>query len=334
MATIRDVAKLADVSVSTVSRVLTQTGYVNEETKKKINSAIKLLSYKPSQIARGMISRKTNTLGLIVPDIRNLFFPELARAIEDVAQKRGYSLIVCNSDNNRDKEESYFQLLQEKYTDGIILANEVTDSQIQTLHDRGIAFLVIDTIVNSLPVLSVHTDHINGAYLATSHLIEQGYQRIAHIRGPSTSSTAENRWEGYKLALHEAGIPYDSNLVQNGDYQIESGHDAMNKLLVMNQPPDAVFVANDLMALGAMETILDAGLKLPDDIAIVGFDGLPLSTVVRPKLSTVIQPIYEMGTIAAEMLIESILNPDKEKKSVVLKAKLSIRESSTRKVGK
>ncbi|MFC3342470.1 LacI family DNA-binding transcriptional regulator [Paenibacillus abyssi] len=313
MATIKDVAKLAGISVSTVSRVLNKSGYVNEETLKKVNLAIKQLNYKPSQIARGMISRKTNTLGLILPDIRNVFFPELARAIEDVAQKQGYSVIVCNSDNDREKEESYFQLLQEKYVDGIILAGEVTDNQVQTLKDRGIAFLVIDTIVDFMPVLSVHTDHINGAFLAVTHLIEQGYRRIAHIRGPAASSTAENRLEGYKQALSKAGIAYDSSLVQMGDYQIESGHDAMNKLLVMSNPPDAVFVANDLMALGAMDIISDRGLKIPDDIGIIGFDGLQLGSVVKPKLSTVAQPIYEIGTIAAEMLIESIRNPKKRK---------------------
>ncbi|MCF6093790.1 LacI family transcriptional regulator [Microaerobacter geothermalis] len=330
MATIKDVARLAGVSVSTVSRVLNKSGYVNEETETKVLRAIEQLQYKPSQIARGLVSRKTKTLGLILPDITNPFFPELARAVEDTAQRHEYTVILCNSDNQLQKEEKYFQLLQEKCVDGIIIAGEVNSKYMSNIIANGTPIVVVDGRMEDSPVHSIYTNNRFGGKLAVHHLVSQGYKQIAHIRGPIGTSSADDRYEAYKEALEELKIPYQSILVQPGDFRAESGYEAMKRLLALANPPDAVFAANDLMALGALEAIAEAELNVPGDIGVVGFDGIPLTKVVQPKLTTIQQPIYEMGVLAAESLIKHIHQPTLEKKNIVLEPSLIIRKTSLR----
>ncbi|PTQ56298.1 MAG: Ribose operon repressor [Candidatus Carbobacillus altaicus] len=330
MATIKDVAHLSGVSVSTVSRVLNNSGYVNPKTKHKVLKAIEALEYKPSQIARGLVSRKTRTLGLMLPDITNPFFPELARAVEDKAHEKGYALILCNSDNDLGKEEKYFDLLQEKSVDGIIFSGEVRLPFLQRLQKKQTPLVVVDARTDHMTVHSIYTDNRYGGQLGTWHLIEQGYKRIAHIRGPYGSMPAEDRYRGYQDALKQAGIEIDPILVQPGNFDLQSGYEAMLRLLSLNDVPDAVFVANDLMALGAMEAIFEKKLRIPDDIGVVGYDGIPLTRIARPKLSTVEQPVYQMGTLAAETLITRLEHPDSKVESVVLKPTLRIAGSSHR----
>lgn len=308
--TIKDVAREAGVSVSTVSRVLNKSGYVDVKTEEKVRGAIEKLQYKPSDIARGLVSSRSKTLGLILPDISNPFFPELARAVEDTASEEGYAVIFCNSDNDPVKEDRCFQLLLEKRVDGIVLA-----SQVRGIEKVNVPMVVMDA---RMDVHSVYTDNRYGGVLATRHLLEQGYERIGHIRGPVGRLSAEERYEGYLEVMGEREV-----LVELGDFQTESGYEAMVKLLARGV--DSVFVANDLMALGAMEAISERGLS----IGVIGFDGIPISRVVG--LSTVEQPIYEMGVAAAKALMKSIRG-EGDKETVVLKPKLVVRKSSVRKM--
>ncbi|MGI6706557.1 MAG: LacI family DNA-binding transcriptional regulator [Clostridia bacterium] len=334
MATIKDVAQLSGVSIATVSRVINKSGYIDKETEKRVLSAIQELNYTPNHLARSLIKRRTQTLGLILPDITNPFFPLLARAIEDIAQQNKYSVMYCNSDNDILKLSKSFKLLKDRSVDGMIIAGDLSQDHIEVLSQFDIPIAVIDSNVGDAPVHQVFTDNVLGARIAVNHLLEQGYRRIAHIRGEWRASTARNRHQGYMEALQEWDIPYDPILVQPGDYQIQSGYEAMLRLLALASPPDAVFAANDLMALGAIHAILEHQLRIPEDIGVVGFDDLPLTKVLRPSLTTVRQSIYDMGVISTKLQLESIENPPKEKedyKVVVLDPVLQVRETSLRK---
>ncbi|WP_333871487.1 LacI family DNA-binding transcriptional regulator [Desulforamulus putei] len=333
MATIKDVAKLAGVSVSTVSRVLNTSGYVEKTTEERVIAAIKQLNYKPSQIARGLVSKKTKTFGLVLPDITNPFFPEVARGAEDEARRHGYNIILCNSDWDIQKEKMYLGILQEKCVDGIILVgsrlNEDYLGKIMSV--LATPFVLLDR-TSTLDVHSISTNNVLGSYLATKHLIEQGYQNIAHIAGPPLSPTAQQRLIGYKNALAEHNIPLDLVLVVEGDYRISGGALAMKRLLHLKKVPDAVFCANDLMAIGALEVLQEAGVKVPDQVALVGYDGINLSKYVYPRISTIIQPTYKMGSTAVQLILET-LNKGTQTifKHIELEPVLAVRESSLKK---
>lgn len=331
MATIKDVAKLAGVSVSTVSRVLNTSGYVERVTEERVMAAIKQLNYKPSQIARGLVSKKTKTFGLVLPDITNPFFPELARGAEDEARRHGYNIMLCNSDGDVEKEKMYLGVLQEKCVDGIILVGSRLKEETlgRMLAELAIPAVLLDRTCH-LDIHSISTNNILGSYLATKHLIDQGYKSIAHISGPQLSPSGQQRLAGYQKALKEHGLPYDVVLVTEGDYRITGGAVAMQRLLRLSCIPAAVFCANDLMAIGALEVLQEAGVKVPEEVALVGYDGIHLSKYVYPKLTTVIQPTYQMGITAVQLIFETLLNENKTFKHIEFDPVLEVRESSLR----
>jgi len=332
MATMKDVARLSGASISTVSRVINKSGYVNKETEDRVLAAIKKLNYSPNHAARSLLSGETQTIGLILPDITNPFFPAIARAIEDTAQKDKYNVIFCNSDNDILKVSKHFKSLKEKSVDGIIIAGEIKQNHIHEFIEDNLPLVMIDVNTDSIPVSSVRTDNRFGGKLATDHLIEQGYTRIAHIRGPLDSSSAEDRYKGFKDSLEQHHINYDPTLIQIGDFRIESGYNAMLRLLALSDRPDAVFVSNDLMALGAMEAASEANLHIPTQVGIIGYDDIPLTKVVNPKLSTIQQPIYELGIRATEFLLKTIgkNKGDNHYFTEVMKPLLIVRETTTR----
>ncbi|AQS59941.1 LacI family DNA-binding transcriptional regulator [Desulforamulus ferrireducens] len=330
MATIKDVAKLAGVSVSTVSRVLNASGYVEKNTEAKVMAAIKQLNYQPSQIARGLVSKKTKTFGLILPDITNPFFPELARGAEDEAGKQGYNIMLCNSDWDVAKEKMYLNLLSEKRVDGIILVGSRMHEQYLAPWINDAAPVVLLDRTSQLDIHSICTNNKLGGFLATKHLLEQNYRRIAHITGPATSPSAQQRLLGYQKALEEYGLSLDMTLVCEGDFRISGGATGMRRLLSLKNVPDAVFCGNDLMAVGALEVLQEAGLKVPEDIALVGYDGIDLSKYVHPKLTTVIQPTYEMGVMAVQLIIESLTGQNTVYRHLELDPILKVRDSSIR----
>lgn len=330
MATIRSVAKLAGVSVATVSRVLNQSGYVHMETEKKVLKAIKELNYAPSIVARSLNNKKTNTIGLILPDITNPFFPELARAIEDVMQLYGYTVVLCNSDGSIEKEKEYIEILKQKYIDGIIISssNFVIDPELFS----QIPIVTLDRHVTSNNIPSVEGENYEGAKFATEFLLSTGCKRIAHLQGPNTIRNACERRDGYVDTLKEKGL-FDENLVVAADYDIKKATKVTFEMLERDPKIDGIFAGNDLMAIGALKAIQLRGLRVPDDISVIGFDGITLGEMVYPELTTIAQPIYDMGAIAARMLVKLIENIPLESTHYKLDVQL-VERSTTRRLSK
>ncbi|MBU5672591.1 LacI family DNA-binding transcriptional regulator [Paenibacillus brevis] len=299
MASIKDVAKLAGVSVATVSRVLNDKGYVGQHTREMVEQAIKELNYKPNEVARSLFKKQSNTIGLIVPDIMNPYFPELARAVEDTASKFGYNVILCNSDEDREKEQTYLDMLQQNYVNGIIVSsNTLTAKQIIELN---IPVVSIDReISKGLPTIVV--ENMKGASKAARFLLDKGCSRIAHIRGPKGVVNAEERCEGYREAVSQQPW-FNESYIVDGDYDMESSIEATLELLRSHPEIDGIFAANDVMAIGAMKAANQLGKRVPEELAIIGFDGIRLSSVTIPELTTIVQPIYELGEKATTMLV-------------------------------
>jgi len=327
MATIRSVAKLAGVSVATVSRVLNQRGYVHIETEKKVLKAIKELNYTPSIVARSLNNKKTNTIGLILPDITNPFFPELARAIEDVMQIYGYTVVLCNSDGSVEKEQEYIDILKQKYIDGIIIStsNFVIDQELFS----QIPIVTLDRHVTSEKIPSVEGGNYEGAKLATEFLLSTGCKHIAHLQGPETIRNARERRDGYIDVLKAKGC-FDGNLIVAADYDIKKATKVTFELLERDSSIDGIFAGNDLMAIGALKAIQMHGLRVPDDISVIGFDGIALGEMIYPELTTIAQPIYDMGAIAARILVKLIEEVPLESTHHKLDAQLVERRTTRR----
>lgn len=306
LATIRDVAKLAGVSVATVSRVLNKNGYVNKETEQKVTTAIEQLRYEPNAVARGLAGKRTGTIALILPDISNPFFPEMARGVEDVAHKHGYTVILCNSDDQGVKERTYIEILKKKYIDGIIFAsNTLEEADMAKMQEHDLPLVMLDRAPNQDSFSVVRAKNYEGAQLAVKHLLEVGCKRIAHIYGPQELITAKERTAGYEDAVKN--LPwYSPSLMVPGNFRLEGGVKAIEVLLERHPDVDGIFAGNDLMAVGALKALYRMGKKVPDDVAICGFDGIALTEITQPELTTIAQPIYEMGTLAATVLIEKI----------------------------
>ncbi|GCD81017.1 LacI family transcriptional regulator [Parageobacillus thermoglucosidasius] len=325
MATIRDVAKLAGVSVATVSRVLNQNGYVNEETEKRVRQAMKELNYKPSEVARALFKKTSKTIGLIVPDITNPFFPELVRAVEDVMNIYDYTVILCNSDEKTEKEKKYIEVLKQKYVDGIILTTN--QLELEEVSEWNVPMVVLDRpLSHNYP--SVIADNYGGARLATKHLYDIGCRKIAHIQGPSHVVNAMERFRGYRDEMMELGL-WDERLVILGNYQLKKAKEAVIEAL-NKYDIDGIFAGNDAMAVGALKAVQQLGFRVPKDIAIIGYDGIPLTEMTTPELSTISQPIYDMGAIAARILIKQIEGKPLEKLHYVLPVELVVRQSTRR----
>lgn len=299
MISIKDVAKHAGVSVATVSRVLNNSGYVGKDTRIKVEKAIKELNYKPNEVARSLFKKQSSAIGLIVPDITNPFFPELARAVEDTAIQLGYNVILCNSDEDENKEQNYLDVLQQQYVKGIIVSsNTMTAKQIEQLN---IPVVSIDRVISKgLPTIVV--ENKKGAMMATRFLQSKGCRRIGHIKGTSGVVNAEERCEGYKEIV--GGEPwFKETYITEGQYDMQSSIQATLELLQRHPDIDGIFAANDIMAIGAIKAAYQLGRKVPQDIAIIGFDGISLSKATTPELTTIQQPIYEMGEKATKMLV-------------------------------
>lgn len=324
MSSIKDVAKHAGVSVATVSRVLNDKGYVSGNTREKVEQSIKELNYTPNEIARTLFNKQSKTIGLIVPDIMNPYFPELARAVEDTATKLGYNVILCNSDGNIDKEQRYLDVLLQKYVNGIIISsNTINAAQIEKLH---IPVVSIDReISKGLPTIVV--ENKKGAMMATQFLRSKGRTRIAHIRGPHEIVNAEERYEGYKEVVGRESWFQESYIV-NGIYDMETSIEVTRELLVAHPEIDGIFAANDIMAIGAMKAAYQLGKKVPEDIAIIGFDGISLSKATIPELTTIVQPIYELGETATTMLVQIMEQQRIEETYRILDVRLVERHST------
>ncbi|WP_158736762.1 LacI family DNA-binding transcriptional regulator [Alteribacillus sp. YIM 98480] len=302
MTTIKDVAKHAQVSVATVSRVLNNNGYVNEDTKKKVVRSIEELNYKPNAVARSLFKKESKTIGLIIPDIMNPFFPELARVVEDVMNKRGYTVILCNSDANPEKEAHYLDVLKRKYVDGVMIVTNTL--QQDHIKEWELPLVGLDRpLEHTVP--SVYSDNVHGACLAVSYLKEIGCQHIAHIQGPLTIANAKQRYQGYKQEIEKNGS-FQEELVVPGEYQWQTAEAATISLLKKHPYVDGIFAGNDVMAFGVMKAAIKTGRNIPEDLQLIGFDNIFMSEMMHPSLTTISQPIDEMGKKASELLLSLI----------------------------
>jgi len=329
MANIREVAKKAGVSVATVSRVLNHPQSVSPITTERVLSVIKELQFTPNGLARSLALSRTNTIALLVPNILNPLYPQIAKGVEDVTHQKGYNILLCNTEYSEARENQYIDMLLEKRVDGFILtASQLPPSEFKKIKEAKVPLVLIDRDENP-PENIVYTDYLLGGQLATQHLIEIGYKRIAHITGPLHLRENKDKCIGYIKALEENQLSTHENLIINGDNEVEGGYIAAKKLLSLHNPPDAIFAANDLMAIGAIDAIKTEGLKIPNDIAIVGFDDIRMASLVEPKLTTVSQPVYKMGLIAARILFDSIENEDdiNYQQKIYIQPKLMVRKS-------
>lgn len=322
-------AKRAGVAVSTVSRVLNRSGYVSPGTRKKVLEAVKEMNYEPNQVARSLVGKDSKTIGLILPDIMNPFFPALARGVEDAARRYGFAVILGNTDNEAKHQEAYLRTMQQKQVDGIIITGtNVCDRMVQQLLQQGMKILLIDRPMQVEGVDLVACDNIAGALKATTCLLELGHRNISFISGPLALGPAKDRLEGYRRALHTYGIPFRNEYVAEGDFRYERGYEAMQELLTLPELPTAVFASNDLMAIGAIKAIEKAGLQVPGDISVVGYDDIMLASLFKPALTTVIQPCYRMGAAAAELLIKRITGEERGgPQQIIFTPALAIRET-------
>lgn len=330
LATIREVAAKAGVSTATVSRIINNKGQATPETIARVRAIIKELGYRPNVVARSLTSGKSNTIALLVPTINNPFFPELARGIEDVANSYGMNVFLCNTDDEREKVTNYLVSLQERYVDGVIINSlNLTNEDLVELHSNGIPTVTLDRTFSTHEFSSITVKHRIGSQLATKHLIDIGCKRIGLIRGPEDDFTAVQRMWGYRDYVKEFDW-FDQSWIALGDFSVKSGYLCMKELFQRHPDIDGVFASNDLMAIGLLKAAHEWGRKVPDELAIIGFDGIDMSQYTTPPISTIKQPIYEMGKMAMEELIRLIREPESESSKMELDVDLILRESSMR----
>lgn len=323
--TILDVAKHAGVSKATVSRVINNNPKVNNEIRERVYAAIEELGYHPSAIARSLANSTSSTLGLILPDITNPYFPVLARGIEDAAHRLGYTLFISNTDNDPKIEQEYIQKMVHQQVGGIILISSILgEDKVNELQELQIPFVLCDRLIQGSPFDTVSIDNYKASYEAVTRLIEQGHTRICHLAGPSLVQSAEMRKQAYSDAMHEHGL---ESFVRIGSFTYEAGYQLMDSILAETKP-SAVFAANDLIALGAMNAIHNRGLNVPGDIAVVGCDDILFAQMSNPTLSTISVPAYQIGVTAVELLVERMRGvTTSEARNVVVEHKFIQRES-------
>lgn len=324
------IAKVAGVSIGTVSHVINGKVAVSDSLRKRVLEAIRLLEYQPSQMARGLRRNTTDMIGMIIPDITNPFFPAVVRGAEDVAYTGSFRLLLCNSDNNASKEAAYFNELRTFRPAGVIVIPSAGTTLLTQLRADDPPLVFVDRCPTGWEGDAVITANENGAVQATQYLIEMGHRRLAMISGPSEFSNVRERMEGFRRTIREANIMLPMEYLQEGEFTHRSGFLSMKKLLEMSPRPTAVFVANDLMAAGALQAIREAGLSCPQDISLFGFDDLEFSSLTDPPLNTVHQPGYQMGSTAAKMLLERIRDTARSHQRIVLETRLEIRGSVKR----
>ncbi|WP_428508160.1 LacI family DNA-binding transcriptional regulator [Roseateles sp.] len=337
MSTIKDVAALAGVSFTTVSHVLNETRPVSADARRRVLAAVEEIGYLPSAVARSLRKSETKIVGVLVPNVQNPFFAELVCGVEECCRLAGYSVFLCNSDNDPKRQQQYMRTLLEKRVDGLLLSSAGDDEALARIFKlASVPSVTVDRLVPGARADRVSVHNQQGAYKAVRHLIELGHRRIACISGPAEFEVARERIEGWRRALHEAGITPDERWVIESDFSSPGGYDAARRLLMAQAQPalgaDApftgIFASNDMMAVGALRAAAELGLRVPQQLSVVGFDDIELSRYVFPALTTVGCSIKELGHEAGRVLIERIENPGAALKDVLLTPRLVVREST------
>lgn len=328
MATIADVARLAGVSVATVSYVLNGTRPVSPERRQRVLEAIEALGYRPNRVARSLRARRTNTIGLIVSNIVSPFYTEIARAVEDVARRHGYSVILCNSDDDPAKEREYVDLLLGRQVDGLLVAPAPNDqAALAEVVDTGAPLVLVNRRPAGVDAPSVTMASGPATHELVRHLIEHGHRRIGVISGVPGSPSSQDRLEAYAHALREAGIEPDPRLVRHGHAQYEGGMAAARELLQEPDPPTAICSLGTSMTLGALVAIRQMGLRVPEDVALVGYTDTPWYQVTDPPLTAVAQPVRRLGELAIDLLLRSIGGEVPEPRHIALPCEVVVRRS-------
>lgn len=332
MSSIREVAKRAGVSLGTVSNVLNRPEIVSEETRRRVQQAIEEIGFVPNGSARQLRAGRSQHIGLVVLDVANPFFTEVARGVEDAANEAGYVVILCNSDDSLEKESHYLQVLEEQRTQGVLITPVQNDaSYLQRLRQRGIAVVLLDRPSRIKDLCSVSVDDVRGGELAAMHLIEQGHQRIAFVHGPLTIRQCADRYRGVLRALRAAGLDAGQALVDIATpaQSASAGEACVEQLLRASIKPTAAFCANDLLALGVMRGLIKLGCSIPGDMALVGYDDVEFASVLATPLTSIRQPKYELGRTAAELLLDEADNASTHQhKHIVYQPELIVRASS------
>ncbi|MGE6628846.1 catabolite control protein A [Bacillus sp. NPDC077027] len=328
--TIYDVAREANVSMATVSRVVNGNPNVKPTTRKKVLEAIDRLGYRPNAVARGLASKKTTTVGVIIPDISSIFYSELARGIEDIATMYKYNIILSNSDQNTDKELHLLNTMLGKQVDGIVfMGGNITDVLVEEFKRSPVPIVLAASVEEQAKTPSVNINYEQAIYDSVHLLVEKGHKRIAFVSGPlSEPINSVKKLNGYKRALEEAGIALDEALVMEGDYTYDSGIEALASLLEQEDQPTAVIAATDEMALGVIHGAQDRGVSIPNDLEVIGFDNTRLSLMVRPQLTTVVQPTYDIGAVAMRLLTKLMNKEEVDEQIVELPHRIELRQST------
>lgn len=322
-----DVARIAGVSPATVSRVLNKTANVSPELSKRVMSAVKELNYVPDPFAHGMRTKRTRTIGLIISDITNPFFPELTRGVEDYVSSVGYSLILCNTDAEPRNEREYARLLLNKGVDGLMFTSlRVGIDVIRSILDEGIPCVLVGRKAEGIEGLNyVVTDNYKGGYIAGEYLFKLGHRRFVHVSGPLDNSAGKERLAGFLDALKKYGVADEDIVIINGDFTMEGGYKSAEKVIKLKPYPSSIFFANDAMAIGALQKFWEERIDIPDVFSIIGFDNIKVSALIAPPLTTISQEIYEIGRLSAELLIKIIEGERGE--NIILEPKLIERRS-------
>ncbi len=330
-ATMKDVSKKTGLSIATVSKYI-NGGNVLEENREIIAKAIKELNFEVNEMARGLKTSKTKTIGLLIPSLENIFFTSIVSQIENILIKNGYSTIICDYKEDKKLEKQKLDFLVKKMVDGIITMPMGSDGEIITsILDRKIPVVLIDRAIKGVDCDTVLVDNLNASYNAVEQLIIMGHKRIGIISGPDDIYTAQERLKGYERVHEDYSMKIDNQLVKKGDYQIDSGYRLLYELINMQDSPTAIFVTNYEMTLGAIMAINESDIKIPDDISFIGFDNLQLAKVVKPPLTIVIQPVQQIGEVAANTILKRLKGDRSNFPSMVrLKTELILKDSVRR----
>ncbi len=330
--TLRDIAKELKLSISTVCKALNKSQKVNTETRKAVINMANKLGYAPNQIAQSLQSSKTHRLGVVVPNLVSNFFAATISGMQDIAAGQGYNLIICQSNESYLKEQKVVQTLMASQVDGLMLSlscETASYQHLQAVISRGIPLLLFDRVCDAVNTSKVTVDDYDGAYQATRHLIEQGFRRIAHVSGPDHLSISKKRLAGYLHALRTHGIAVQEELICHTNFTKDDVVLRTNAMLDLLDRPDAIFAISDPVATEVMQVVKARGMQIPKDIALVGFTNIPEAALLEPSLTTIAQPAYQMGKIAAIHILNQIQQPTRKlTQSIRLKTKLLVRESS------
>ncbi|GIL09068.1 MAG: LacI family transcriptional regulator [Chloroflexota bacterium] len=328
---IHDVARKAGVSSATVSRVLAGNESVNAQLRERVLNAVALLNYRPNRVAQSLRVQRSNLIGLIIPDIQNSLFLSLARAVEDLAYTHQFTIVLCNTDDRPEKVQSYLEIMQAQQAAGLIVVPaHANDADVLTpVQAAGMPVVLVDREITGFEADTVLVNNVRGAELAVAHLIAAGYRRIAILAGPQDLTPGWERLQGYYAAHRAAGLEPAPGLVKIGTFKRDSGYELTHDLLKSSNPPDAIFAANNLMALGSIRALHERDVRIPDTVALVSFDDMPWAQDLNPPLTAVAQPSYELGQQALELLLHRMRHPHGTYRKVILQPQLIVRQSSS-----